>query len=534
MKRLAYVLGIAVVLLLAIAVALPFLIDANQFRPALESRLTTALGREVTLGDLKVSVLTGSVTASDLSIADDPAFSKTPFLRAQSLKVGVEMLPLILSRKLNVTGLTIDQPQIDLVETPAGVFNFSSIGAKPAAAPAPPSNSPAPPAHDPELSVALVKIANGRITVQKAGSKSKPLIVDQLNMEVKNFAPNAQFPFSLSAGLSGGGTIQLDGTAGPIDAGNVADTPFNAKLTVAHLDLAGSGLVNPAAGLAGIASVDGSAESASGTINVTGTLKAEKIVLAKGGSPGKRPIEVDLAISHSLAQQSGEVQRMTIHLGSATANLSGTYRFDTEPATVDLKLVGSKMPLTELAAFLAPLNIALPAGASIDQGTADFNLSSEGPLDKLVTRGTVSAQNVQLANYDFASKLQVLHEFAGIQSQPRTLIQTLSSSVTNSTQGTALDQVQLAIPSIGNISGAGTISPSHALDFKMHAALSGGVLASIGGSGGIPFTIQGTAENPSMKPDVKGIVGGEIKGLGKSPADAAKGLIKGILGGEKK
>jgi AsmA protein len=52
-----------------------------------------------------------------LSIADDPAFSKTPFLRARSLKVGVEMLPLIVSRKLNVTRITIDQRPIGLLES---------------------------------------------------------------------------------------------------------------------------------------------------------------------------------------------------------------------------------------------------------------------------------------------------------------------------------------------------------------------------------------------------------------------------------
>ena len=130
MKRIARILGIVVVVLLGIAIALPFLIDANQFRPALESRLTAALRREVKLGDLKVSLFSGGVSASDLSVADDPSFSQKPFLRAQSLKVRVEILPLILSRKLNVTGVTIDQPQIDVIETPAGVFNFSSIGAK--------------------------------------------------------------------------------------------------------------------------------------------------------------------------------------------------------------------------------------------------------------------------------------------------------------------------------------------------------------------------------------------------------------------
>lgn len=534
MKRIARALGIVVVLLLGITIALPFLMDANQFRPALEGRLTAALGRDVKLGDLKVSLFSGGVSASDLSIADDPSFSKSSFLRAQSLKVGVEMLPLILSRKLNVTGMTIDQPQIDLIETPTGAFNFSSIGAKSGAVAA-----PAPgvqPSQTPDLSIALLKISDGRITLRKTGSKTKPLILDKINIEVKNFAAHGQFPFSFSAALSGGGNIKLDGTAGPIEAGKTANTPFSAKLSVTHLDLTGSGLVDPATGLAGVGSVDGSAESANGTINVRGKIKADQLILSKGGAPAKRSAEADLVVVHSLAKQSGEVDRMTIHLGSATANLSGTYDLGTEPSTVNLKLSGSKMPLTELAAYLPSLNIALPSGASIDQGIVDVNLSSEGPLDRLVTQGTVDAENARLTNFDFASKLQILHEFAGIKAQPHTLVQTLRANIKNTTEGTTLNNLQFAIASIGAINGAGTINPSHGLDLKMRANLDGGALASLAGKGGIPFLIQGTAENPSIKPDVKAIVGDELEGLtgGKSPADAVGGVLNGLFGGKKK
>src|SRR5579863_9347217 len=106
MKRIAKLLGIVIVLLIAVAVALPFLIDANRFRPLLQTKLSDALGRDVTLGSLQLSILSGGVTANDLSIADDPAFSKTPFVRAKSLAIGVDVMPLIFSRKLNVTGIT--------------------------------------------------------------------------------------------------------------------------------------------------------------------------------------------------------------------------------------------------------------------------------------------------------------------------------------------------------------------------------------------------------------------------------------------
>src|SRR6266436_7215597 len=69
-----------------------------SFRPKLESELSGALGRQVKVGNLSLSLLSGSVTADNISIADDPAFAKTPFVQAKSLKVGVKLIPLIFSK----------------------------------------------------------------------------------------------------------------------------------------------------------------------------------------------------------------------------------------------------------------------------------------------------------------------------------------------------------------------------------------------------------------------------------------------------
>ena len=71
--------------LLVVLISLPFLVNVNQFKPALEASLTQALGREVKLGDLHPSLFAGEVTASDLSVADDPHFGKPAFVKARSL-----------------------------------------------------------------------------------------------------------------------------------------------------------------------------------------------------------------------------------------------------------------------------------------------------------------------------------------------------------------------------------------------------------------------------------------------------------------
>ena len=202
---------------------------------------------------------------------------------------------------------------------------------------------------------------------------------------------------------------------------------------------------------------------------------------------------------------------------------------------MNVKLAGSKMPLTELAAILPALNIALPAGAEIEAGTADVNLASQGPLDNLVTTGTIAAENARLAKYDLASKMKTLEALAGIKSEPTTTIQTLGAGVRNSPEGTALDNIQFLVPSIGQITGAGTISPTHALDVKMRVAVHStiGALASLGSQSGIPFTITGTSEDPSFRPDVKGLATENLKNLVPG-GSAASELIKDLFGGKKK
>ncbi len=127
--------GIVIGILILIVVSLPLLINVDQFRPKLQSDLSTALGRQVTLGALHLRILAGEVSADDLSVAEDPAFGKPAFLKAKSLHVGVEILPFLFSRKLTVTDLNIDQPDIALVQAPTGNWNFSSLGGKSTASP---------------------------------------------------------------------------------------------------------------------------------------------------------------------------------------------------------------------------------------------------------------------------------------------------------------------------------------------------------------------------------------------------------------
>src|ERR1700681_715443 len=113
-RKLRLILIIVGVLVLLLVIA-PFLIPVNQFRPTIEQKASAALGRKVEVGNLTLSLFSGALGADNLSIADDPKFSNSPFLTAKSVKVGVELMPLIFSKALNVTDVVIDSPQVSLI-----------------------------------------------------------------------------------------------------------------------------------------------------------------------------------------------------------------------------------------------------------------------------------------------------------------------------------------------------------------------------------------------------------------------------------
>jgi uncharacterized protein involved in outer membrane biogenesis len=72
------IIGAIVAVFLLVVLCLPLFINANQFKPTLETKLSDALGRKVTIGDIKLAIFSGGVSGADVAIADDPKFSSSP------------------------------------------------------------------------------------------------------------------------------------------------------------------------------------------------------------------------------------------------------------------------------------------------------------------------------------------------------------------------------------------------------------------------------------------------------------------------
>jgi AsmA protein len=573
MKRLLKWIAIVIAVLIVVVLVLPFLIDVNMFRPRIESELTNALGRKVTVGNLKLSLWSGSLAADNIAIADDPAFSNQPFVRAEALNVGVNLMPLVFSKTLEVRDITLTRPQVSLMRTPQGKWNFSTLGSQPggsasggaqtapsspaknqsasskptanqtppagkASAPSPGEKTQSEQGLEQNLSVGALNIRSGQITVADTTASSRARVYRNVDVTVKNLSFNSQFPFTLSADLPGGGNAKLDGTGGPVNRSDTTLTPLQAKISVNQLDLAKSGFIDPSSGFSGSVDFSGNIESDGTKARSMGNATASGLKLSPKGMPASKPVALKYATNYDLQKSTGILTQGDVSLGHASAKLSGTYDVHGPNPVLNMKLNADNMPVEDLQVLLPALGVELPKGSSLQGGTLTADLTINGPVNALNITGPIKLADTKLAGFDMGSKLSAISALSGAKTGPDTTIQNFSSDVHYSPSGIQTQNISLIIPAIGTITGSGTMNPQNALDYHMNAALNGAMVSGLSKMAGlsaagtsIPFFITGTAADPRFMPDVKGMVNGELgKQLGNQLGKQLGGNTQGAAG----
>jgi AsmA protein len=544
----------AVVAVVVVAVAaVPLFVNVNTFKPLIEEQLTTALGRQTKLGDLSLSVLSGTVVARDLQIADDPQFSKQLFVTAKEFRIGVQMRPLIFHHQLLVNSLEIDTPLIHLVHASSDTWNFSTIGQSAA------NRTPQQKQQSivPDLTVDSLRIKNGHVTEESLPAVGVPLVYDQVNLTVQNFSFAKQFPFTLSAALPGQGTLAITGKAGPIDTHDAAKTVFDVQLALHHLDPVAAGFLDKSAGLSVLADFDAHAVSNGSSVSSNGTVHTQHLQLRPDAVPASKPIDVTYSVTHSLSDSTGQLQDATFQTGKLAAHLSGTYIM--KPGGVillNLKLAGQNLPIDELQSMLPAVGVKLPNGSVLQGGTLTTSLSITGPLSALVISGPVELGNTRLSGFNLSSQLKGIAGAAIGDTGNITNIQTLRLQLQVTQDGIRATNIYTLLPALGEAVGNGTVSPAGALNFKLSMKVdtsrgiggkavgllslvngAAGKTASQAAANGVPVTITGTSAHPIITPDVNGLLknnAASILGTQKNNGSQLINSLGGLFGGKKK
>jgi AsmA protein len=169
--------------------------------------------------------------------------------------------------------------------------------------------------------------------------------------------------------------------------------------------------------------------------------------------------------------------------------------------------------------------VRLPNGSMLQGGTASLNLAVEGQVKALVISGPIALDNVKLVGFDIGSKIHGIAALGGMKTSDTTEFEKLRVNVHITDAGVAANKIDAVIPALGELTGAGTVSPVNQLDFNLLVKVASatgigkvgvGLISKLNGSGdasGVPLHITGTPDDPFITADVGGIVQKKTKSI---------------------
>jgi AsmA protein len=522
-KRWTKIVLVFVVLIVAALGSIPLFVNANTFRPGIENQLTTALGRAVKVGDLHVSFFSGGLVAKDLSIADDPNFSAAPFLTAKEVRIGVELRSLIFARQINMRSLQVESPQIALIRAANGEWNFSSIRRRIASGDTGAGIPKASEAELSSLSVDRIVIDEGRAVVSLPAHVT-PLAYEHVNLTAHAFSLASRFPFDLNVALPPRGIVSVSGHVGPIDRYDSANSPADAQISAKNLDPATLGFLDPDGGLSFLAAIDMHAATDGQTLTTSGTIHIQDLKLRKDAT-ALRPLDFSYRGTHRLKGNSGQIEEATATMGHAVLHLTGAY----QPRLLNLKLAGQRLPIDEIQPVMTAAAIRLPDNSVLKGGTLSMNFSITGHTDSLVIIGPLKLDDTRLVGFDVSSHIHGIAALSGLKKGDTTNFDRLYVNVRVANAGVLVDDIDAVIPEMGELTGSGTVSPAHQLDFNLVAKVASAkgigkvgvvLLTKLNGSdgssrnaSGVPMHVTGTPDDPYITTDVGGIVHKKMKSI---------------------
>ncbi len=209
LRRIAIGLGVFLLLLMAAAIALPFVIDPNDYRDDIEQAVLEHTGRELDIaGDIRLSVFPWlGLRLGAVALAEAEGFGDEPMARMEAAELRVRLLPL-LRRKVEIGTLALDGMHLNLARDADGRTNWDDIVERLAGEaeepPLPePDDEPAAPAAEGQplqldrLIIHSIRIRDARLRWHD-GVTGETWEIHDFNLETGRFAVGEDFPLELS------------------------------------------------------------------------------------------------------------------------------------------------------------------------------------------------------------------------------------------------------------------------------------------------------------------------------------------------
>ena len=393
LKILASLVGVAVVLIVAVIIAAPFLFDPNEQKPRIEALVKSKTGRDLSIqGDVSLSVFPWlGVSVGRLTLGNAPGFEAKTFAQVDSMEVRVKLLPLV-KKQVEMDTVAIDGLALHLARNSSGVSNWDDLVAmseKPAA------EIPEGPPLIAALAIGGVNLSNASVTIDDAQSGHKLRIA---NLKLTTG------PVSLGAPVAV--TTEFDFAGGPPEtSGHVSvSTEIALDLTAERYTAQAFQLALAVDGDA----IPGSKANLEAKGNVTFDAAAQRLEItaldlrsdnpAIPGARGTLALSGDLSAVLSTQEVNADNLKLSGELsglgpdGQAQFELSGSARANLQSGSVvapDLEVQVQKLNLRGLN---ASLNLKSALAGNLDERRFQFTgLEARGQFagDALAVKGEV-------------------------------------------------------------------------------------------------------------------------------------------------
>ncbi|HEX6930163.1 MAG TPA: AsmA family protein, partial [Gammaproteobacteria bacterium] len=399
------VLGILVLLIVAAAIALPLLVEPNDFKPRIVSAVEGATGRNLEIpGDIDLSVFPWlGVELGAVRLGNAEGFGKEPFASVEGVQVRVKLLPL-LGGNIEIGKVVVEQPVIRLAKNAQGRSNWEDLAEKPAEAP------PEPAVEEtaaPEFSVDGIEIRGAHIIYTDAPADMNAELTG-FDLEAGTVGLPADFPLSMR------GAVKLSNPALAATfefKGLVAADPESRRFSVADgrfaFDAEGAALPVP---------------------SLAGSLAWQRIAADMNAETAE--------VQDLRLQALGLDAAMNVEASGLSSGLkaSGTFEFAAEDLAVLAKHLGDRLPegmmLNGAAGGDVEFRYDQPAGSAVVPG---FSLHALG----MNVDGKASASNLNEA-------ANVKGELHVAEFSPGQLLVKLGQELPATRDGEVLDKASLS------------------------------------------------------------------------------------------
>ncbi len=316
-KRIILILAAGVAVVVAAVLALPHLIDWNEYKGVLAAEARALTGRQLTIGgDLRLAVLPApALVARDVRLANVEGAKSPHMVRLKALRVHIAWLPMLVGR-VHVETIRLVEPEIHLEVLPDGRRNWH-LDADPAAV-----DRAAAGALGPALRLNAFAIENGVVVYRDARRGAVGRVVG-VNADIA--AASLSGPFESAGRLVAYGLpMTFEMAVGRIIHGRTV--PLNARLTT------GAGTV--AVDVAGTATGLDDTPKFKGRIAARGQSLAALAQAAAGVRSLPGFLDQDFELDGSLVAAAGgiEIGEGALRLGKTRADGTASVRPGTPPA----------------------------------------------------------------------------------------------------------------------------------------------------------------------------------------------------------